>query len=592
VRKTTAALSVAFLCLLFATGAQADRSFEAKFALNGQEGREAPFEDACGVATDSAGDLYVAEYYPDQIDVYAPGFATSPSLITKITHVDPQDGPCSLAVDGAGHIYVNDYHRAILRYTPSSYPPRAATTYGVPTTLDSNEPTGFALDPASGDLYTDNRTYIAHYEAPLSAGEEPAEKIGEETLEDGYGLAFGEGRLYVPDAGSGTVKVYEPSTEPVNPVAQIGGPSGGFTSLLDSTLAIDPTDGNLLVAENTQPGFEAPAAAIEEFSPSGEYLGALSKPIVDSGPIGLSLTAKGSLYVTSGNDTGSALYAFGPSLSSPFALPASPAGGGQAPASALARGVGQGGEEADPPGPLPASASEIKQQGTIRAAFSGQLSPHALPRSGTAPVHASVGTKITTTNGQDPPQLRQMKIAINANGRFEPKGLPICPLEEIQPSTTQAALGACRSSLVGEGLFEAKVLLSHQSPFPSQGKVYAFNSVIDGHPAILAHVYGTKPVPTSFTLPFILHKSKGTFGTTLIASLPEATGNSAYVTGISLNLFRRFSYQGHQRSYISAGCPAPKGFSQASFPFARATLSFRGGKKVSQTLERSCGVRG
>jgi hypothetical protein len=235
--------------------------------------------------------------------------------------------------------------------------------------------------------------------------------------------------------------------------------------------------------------------------------------------------------------------------------------------------------------------AEVKQQGTIRAAFQGQLSPHALPRTGTAPVHASVATKITTANEADPPQLRQMKIAINANGRFDPTGLPVCPLEEIQPSTTQNALGACRSSLVGEGIFEAKVLLSHQSPFPSQGKVYAFNSVLEGHPAILAHVYGTKPVPTSFTLPFVLHKSKGTFGTTLVASLPEVTGNSAYVTGISLNLFRRFTYKGKPRSYISAGCPAPKGFSQASFPFARAILSFKGGKRVSQTLVRSCGVR-
>jgi hypothetical protein len=238
------------------------------------------------------------------------------------------------------------------------------------------------------------------------------------------------------------------------------------------------------------------------------------------------------------------------------------------------------------------SQAEIKQQGNLRVSFSGQLSPHALPRTGEAPVHASVGTKITTTNGAEPLQLRQIQIAINRNGHFDPTGLPVCPLEEIQPSTTQNALAACRSSLIGEGLFEAKVLLSQQSPFPSQGKVYAFNSTLGGHPAILAHVYGTKPVPTSFTLPFILHKSKGTFGTTLVASLPEVTGNSAYVTGISLKLFRRFTYKGKPHSYISAGCPAPKGSSLASFSFARASLSFKGGRRMSETLVRSCGVGG
>jgi hypothetical protein len=29
-----------------------------------------------------------------------------------------------------------------------------------------------------------------------------------------------------------------------------------------------------------------------------------------------------------------------------------------------------------------------------------------------------------------------------------------------------------------------------------------------------------------------------------------------------------------------------------SFPFARATLSFNGGKRVSKTLTRSCGAQG
>jgi hypothetical protein len=236
--------------------------------------------------------------------------------------------------------------------------------------------------------------------------------------------------------------------------------------------------------------------------------------------------------------------------------------------------------------------AEVIQRGSLRVTFEGQLSPHTLPRTGTAPVKVSVATKVASTKGGAPPQLRRISIAINRNGRFEPKGLPVCPLREIQPSTTAEALKACRGSLVGEGSFSASVLFTQQAPFPSQGKVYAFNSTIHGRPAILAHVYGTEPVPTSFTLPFEVKATKGTYGTVLVASLPEVTGNSGYITGLSLNLGRSFSSHGKRRSYLSAGCPAPKGFPGASFPFAKASFAFAGGRGISSTLTRSCRARG
>jgi hypothetical protein len=237
------------------------------------------------------------------------------------------------------------------------------------------------------------------------------------------------------------------------------------------------------------------------------------------------------------------------------------------------------------------AGAEVKQQGNLRVRFEGELTPHALPRSGTAPVKVAVGAKIAATNGKTPPQLRQISIAINRNGRLEAKGLPLCRLEAIQPSTTADALSACRSSLVGEGSFSAKVLLPQQAPFPSTGKVFAFNGRIDGHPAIFAHVYGTQPVPTSYTIPFVVSSAKGTFGTVLSASLPQVTSEWGYVTGLQMTLGRNFSYRGERRSYLSAGCPAPKGFPGATFPFARASFGF-GKETLTSTLTRSCGVRG
>ena len=58
-----------------------------------------------------------------------------------------------------------------------------------------------------------------------------------------------------------------------------------------------------------------------------------------------------------------------------------------------------------------------------------------------------------------------------------------------------------------------------------------------------------------------------------------------------MKLSRRYSAQGKRRSYISAGCPAPKGFAQVSFPLARASMSFGDGRTLTSTLTRSCRVR-
>jgi hypothetical protein len=241
---------------------------------------------------------------------------------------------------------------------------------------------------------------------------------------------------------------------------------------------------------------------------------------------------------------------------------------------------------------LPGTGSaEIAQRGPLRVAFDGSLSPRALPRTGSVRVGVEVGGKISTTDGRTPPRLLRVSIAVNRHGRFDTGALPVCRIEQIQPATTAGALEACRSSLVGEGSFSARVLLPAQAPFPSVGKVYAFNGSFEGRPAILAHVYGTEPAPTSYALPLRINRiARGEFGTLLSASLPEVTSEWGYVTGLELKLGRGFS-GGGKRDFVSARCPAPEGFPRAVYPLARVTFSFVGGLALRSTLNRSCRVR-
>jgi hypothetical protein len=236
--------------------------------------------------------------------------------------------------------------------------------------------------------------------------------------------------------------------------------------------------------------------------------------------------------------------------------------------------------------------AEVAQRGDLRVSFDGKLSPHALPRQGVAPVAVTVGGHITTTDGASPPQLQRITIAINRHGRLDFRGLPVCKLADIQPASTVEALRSCRASRIGEGSFSANVAIPTQAPFPSKGKVVAFNGRQHGKPVILAHVYGIEPVPTSYTLPFSIDHAKGTFATTLTASLPQTTGEWGFVTGVEMTLQRRFRYRGKPRSYVSASCTAPPGFPGATFPLARAGFAFAGPTMLTLTLTRSCKVTG
>ncbi len=237
------------------------------------------------------------------------------------------------------------------------------------------------------------------------------------------------------------------------------------------------------------------------------------------------------------------------------------------------------------------AGAEVVQRAHIRVSFQGRMAPTRLPREKAVPVGVSVATKIATTNGAAPPRLQAISIAINRAGRFDTGLVPICTVSEIQPSSTEKAMEACGSSVIGGGRFAAKLLVPRQAAFPSAGKLVAFNGTYRGRPAILAHVYGTEPVPTSLTLPFVITRRRGELGTVLSASLAGLTGKSGYITELVLDLGRTVGFGKGRQGYLEAACPAPKGFSGAAFPFARASFDF-GTRKLSSTIVRRCEVRG
>jgi hypothetical protein len=239
------------------------------------------------------------------------------------------------------------------------------------------------------------------------------------------------------------------------------------------------------------------------------------------------------------------------------------------------------------------ASAEINQKGNLRVAVQGKMKPTALPRRGTKPVTVSVGGKISTVDGSLPPQLKAIAIEINRHGRLDYRGLPTCKLRQIQPATTAQALAACRPALVGKGIFSASVVLEGQAPYPSRGRLLVFNGREKGHQVLYGQIYTPQPFTNSFVITFKIRPlGHGTFGTALVAQMPAALGSWGYVTGIEMTLKRTYRANGSRHSYISAGCPAPRGTPRVLFPLARTSFSFKGGAKLGETLVRSCRATG
>lgn len=236
--------------------------------------------------------------------------------------------------------------------------------------------------------------------------------------------------------------------------------------------------------------------------------------------------------------------------------------------------------------------AELLQQGNLRVSFDGRIAPRALPRERLAPVSVTLKGSVTTTDQTRPPQLRDLKFAVNSAGQVSTAGLPRCGAGVLQQTSTEAALKRCRGALVGRGHFAANVNFADTPLIPARGQVLAFNSSIHGHAGLLLHLYGTTPVQATFVLPFTITHQPGEFGTVFATHIPQLASGLGYVTDITMTLGRKYSYQGQQRSFLSASCAAPAGFPRASFTLAHASFGFSNGQRLSTTLARYCRVRG
>jgi hypothetical protein len=239
---------------------------------------------------------------------------------------------------------------------------------------------------------------------------------------------------------------------------------------------------------------------------------------------------------------------------------------------------------------LPAAA-ERNQQGNLIVAVEGNISPLQLPRHRPAPVSLQIGGRIATADGTALPRLTQIRLEIAGRGVLDTRGLAVCPRARLRNASSRQALTRCRAALVGRGTIAADVFIPHQQPFPIRSALLAFNGLTkSGRTAVWVHAFSVSP-PLSIVLPFVIARRGRRVGTVLTATVPRALRNLPHLRRFGLRLFRRYHFAGQSRSYLSASCPAPSGFTGGFLTIAKATYSFADGRRLRIGAVRGCRTR-
>jgi hypothetical protein len=234
---------------------------------------------------------------------------------------------------------------------------------------------------------------------------------------------------------------------------------------------------------------------------------------------------------------------------------------------------------------------EHAENGNLLLTLTGTIAPRDLPRSRLAPAAVTIASKLGTTDAAPLPQLRGIELVLRGRNFISTAGLPICPRRRLRNATSTEALARCGTALVGRGRLQAEVLLPHRPPLPTVARVLAFNGRgRGGGVAVWMSAFSSRP-PISFMLPFFAHRANRGAATTFLARVPRSLGSWPRLSGLQMTLSRRYRYRGALRSYLNASCPIPHRFTVGFFPLARATFSFSGHRRISETIVRSCRVR-
>jgi hypothetical protein len=221
--------------------------------------------------------------------------------------------------------------------------------------------------------------------------------------------------------------------------------------------------------------------------------------------------------------------------------------------------------------------------GELELTANGGFSPTAISATKQTPIELKASGEVKEANGSHPPAARELIIEGDKNAEVHVKGIPTCSSGQLQATTTQAALAACKSALIGEGQTTAQVAFAEQKPLTVPSKLLLFNGGEKGGKITwFAHAYFSDPISGAIVTTVTISKiHKGPFGTLAVAKIPQITGGSGSIVSFNLNIKKSVG----GINPISAKCVGGK-------LKVHVQAKFEDGTKAETEILRSCTAKG
>ena len=159
-----------------------------------------PNGEACGVAVDGAGNLYVGDFN-GAVHKYTP--TTNPPTTGDWVADVQTPRQCEVAVDAGGNVYANEWTSPVHKFDSSGL-----YQYDV----DPNAVLGVAADPVGGHVLVAEADHVAEYDVSSPLGPSLVVGFGSFGSTGGVGVNGTTGDVYVSDSGAGTVERFGPLT--------------------------------------------------------------------------------------------------------------------------------------------------------------------------------------------------------------------------------------------------------------------------------------------------------------------------------------------------------------------------------------------
>lgn len=281
------------------------------------------FDEPRGIAVDSAGNVFVADYAnhvvrritPTGIVTTFAGRAGERGSTDGAAAEARLDFPTGLAFDASGNLFVSETRDKIRRITPD----------GVVSTLialnsNTSLPHAITVDPAGNVVVADRQNSTIWRVTPSGAITTIAGSAGRAGTEDGVGTAArfqspegiasdATGTIYVADTGNATIRKITPdgvvttlAGAPGRPPTFADGSGAAAAFYLPLGLAVDAA-GNIFVADSGNNAIRriTPQSAVTTFAGNGDSRGTLDGTGTAArlaAPSGVALAPNGDLYVT------------------------------------------------------------------------------------------------------------------------------------------------------------------------------------------------------------------------------------------------------------------------------------------------------